>query len=128
MSAVLKAISDGMDALALNYDFKKWKGKPIYPYWVGEYQEVPSPNEDGREDVQFILTGFARGENASEALEDAKQKIKEYFPSVGGRRAITESGSAVAIFYAGSFDNLPTGDAELEKIQINLDVKEWRVK
>ena len=40
----------------------------------------------------------------------------------------TDSGSVVAIFYANTFGDLPTGDAELEKIEINLTIKEWSVK
>ena len=47
-------------------------------------------------------------------------KIKKEFPSIGGLMAITESGSAVAIFYANTLANIPTGDEELKKIQINL--------
>ena len=39
---------------------------------------------------------------------------------------MAEDGSAVAIFYATSLV-VPTGDAELKRIQINLDVKEWSV-
>ena len=117
-----------MDALGIPYDFKKWHGYTPGMYFVGEYQEVESINEDGEQETQFILSGFARGENAIAELEEAKNKIRNYFPSVGGKVAITDSGSAVAIFYASTFGNLPTGDAELEKIQINLKVKEWSVR
>ena len=122
---MLKTIADAMDALGINYDFKRWQGLPSYPYFVGEYQEVESINEDGMQETQFILNGFARGEDAIAELERAKKKIQKHFPQVGGRLATTEAGSAVAIFYASAFENLPTGDAELEKIQINLKIKEW---
>jgi len=125
---MLKIISDAMYALGIPYDFKKWHGKPPQMYFVGEYQEVESDNEYGEQETQFILSGFARGKNATEELEEAKNKIKNYFPPVGGRLATTDSGSRVAIFYASAFGNLPTGDAELEKIQINLKVKEWSVR
>ena len=123
--AVLQTVKKEMYALGINYRFKRWKGKPVYPYFTGEYQEVESTNEDGMQETQFILTGFARGENAIDDLEDIKEKIQKHFPQVGGRLATTESGSRVAIFYASAFENFPTGDAELEKIQINLKVKEW---
>lgn len=122
---MLKIISDAMNALGINYDFKRWHGKPPGMYFVGEYQEVESANEDGEQETQFILTGNARGENAIEELERAKNKIKKYFPKDSGRLATTESGSRVAIYYASTFENFPSGDAELEKIQINLKVKEW---
>ena len=125
--SVLKVIADEMDALGINYDFEEWKGELVYPYFTGEYQETESLDEDGEQEVQFILNGFARGITAHADLEEAKNKIKKHFPSIGGRLAITEE-SRVAIFYANTFGDLPTGDAELEKIEINLTIKEWSVK
>jgi hypothetical protein len=129
----LKAISDAMDALGINYAFGEYvlekseeseEVKPKYPYFVGEYQERENMNEDGMTEKQFILTGFARGKGAIAELESTKEKIKKYFPQVGGRLT-TVDGSAVVIYYASAFGNLPTGDASLKKIQINLNTKEW---
>jgi hypothetical protein len=123
--SVLKVIAEEMDALSINYDFEEWKGEPIYPYFTGEYQEAESLNEEGEQETQFILNGFARGMSAYTDLEETKNKIKKHFPAIGGRLATTESGSRVAIFYANTLGNLPTGDAELKRIQINLKIKEW---
>ncbi len=120
----LKIITDAMKALGLNYSFMEWNGKPEYPYFVGEYQEIPSLNEDGLQESTFLLTGFSR--ESWLALENAKEKIESYFNKVGGRTVIADSGSAVAVFYSNSLV-IPTGDAELKKIQINLDIKEWKV-
>lgn len=122
--AGLKIISDAMEALGLNYDFMEWTGQPKYPYFVGEYQEITPTNESGMQESTFLLTGFSR--ESWLALEDAKEAIRDYFNKVSGKTVIAEDGTAVAIFYANSFV-LPTGDAELKKIQINLDVKEWSV-
>lgn len=127
--AVLKTIKDSMKEIGINYQFKKWKGHPVYPYFVGSYQEVPTPGEDGMQETSFILTGFARSDGSVDGvlqLEDAKEKIENYFNTE--YVANTDSGSVVAIFYANTFGDLPTGDAELEKIEINLTIKEWRVK
>ena len=121
----LKIISDAMDSLGLNYAFMEWTDKPAYPYFIGEYQEIESMNEDGMQEAQFILTGFSR--ETWVALEDAKEKIASLFNKVGGKTVIADSGSAVAVFYANSLV-VPTGDAELKKIQINLTIKEWSVK
>lgn len=126
--SVSKLIATELDALKINYDFEEWKGKPRYPYFTGEYQEPESLDEDGEQEIQFILNGFARGDTAHADLEAAKKKIKKHFPKVGGRLATTESGSRVAIFYANALGNLPTGDAELKRIQINLKIKEWSVE
>ena len=122
--AALSIINTAMVALGINYLFRNGGSNPKYPYFVGEYQETPSMNEDGMQETTFLLTGYARGEDAIAELEEVKEKIKKHFPQVGGRLA-TVDGSAVAIFYDNAFANLPTGDAELEKIQINLKVKEW---
>lgn len=127
MSA-LKVIASEMDALGINYDFEEWKGQPKYPYFTGEYQEPESLDEDGEQEIQFILNGFARGKTAHADLEEVKKKIKKHFPKVGGRLATTETGSRVAIFYANALGNLPTGDADLKRIQINLKIKEWSVE
>ena len=129
--AVLKTIKESMKELGINYQFKKWKGHPIYPYFVGSYQEVPTPGEDGMQETSFILTGFARSDGNVDGvlqLEEAKEKIEAYFNTVNGKVANTDNGSVVAIFYANTFGDLPTGDAELEKIEINLTIKEWSVK
>jgi hypothetical protein len=126
--AVLKTIKDSMKEIGINYQFKKWKGHPTYPYFVGSYQEVPNPFEDGMQETSFILTGFARSDGKADGilqLEEAKETIKKHFNT--GKVAIVD-GSAVAIFYANTFGDLPTGDAELEKIEINLTIKEWSVK
>lgn len=123
----LKVISDAMTALGLNYGFMEYKAGKQLPkmYFVGEYQEIEPMNEDGLQETTFLLTGFSRGTWFQ--LEEAKQKIADYFSKVSGRTVIADNGSAVAVFYANSLV-VPTGDAELKRIQINLDVKEWSVK
>lgn len=124
-NAVLSAVSDGMASCGLNYAFIEWKDKPAYPYFVGEYQESEPMTEDGLQECDFILSGWTRGAYAD--LETAKEKIERYFDRVSGNTVIADNGSAVAIFY-GSNSVVPTGDAELKKIEIHLKVKEWKVK
>lgn len=122
----LKIISQAMDALGLEYDFVRYDKKPVvYPYWVGEYQETAPTSESGHSTSSFLLTGFHRG--AWDDLETQKESIANYFNKVSGKTVMAEDGSAVAIFYSNSLI-LPTMDAELKRIQINLDVHEWSVK
>lgn len=120
---MLKAVDSGMEALGLNYAFMQWEGDVAYPYFVGSYQESPPMSEDGMQEATFILTGFTRGKWLD--LEAAKEKIENYFNKISGKTVIAE-GSAVAIFYENSLV-VPTGDAELKRIDINLSVKEWKV-
>lgn len=126
----LKIISDAMSEMGLNYEFMEWTTKPSYPYFTGEYQEIEPLSEDGLQETAFILNGFARdtgeGKTAFLALEDAKEKIAAYFSKVSGKTVTTDKGSAVAVFYANSLV-VPTGDAELKRLQINLTIKEWSV-
>lgn len=120
----LKIIADAMKELGLNYRFMEWKTKPSYPYFTGEYQESEPITEDGFQETTFILNGFSR--ESWEALEEAKESIQNYFNKVSGKTVIAEDGSAVAVFYLTS-TVIPTGDAELKRIQINLEIKEWSV-
>lgn len=122
---VLKIISDTMTALGLEYGFGEYSGNPVvYPYFVGEYTETEMFDESGLQEGTFLLTGFSRGSWLD--LENAKERIEKQFNRVSGRIGITDTGSAVAIFYAHSLI-VPTGDAELKSIQINLNIKEWKV-
>lgn len=123
-SAVRALIKSGMDALGLNYAFMQWEEDPADPYFTGSYQEIESMTEDGLQEASFILSGWTRGIWAD--LEEAKEKIENYFNRVSGRTVIAENGSAVAIFYGSSLV-VPTGDAELKRIDITLTVKEWKV-
>lgn len=123
----LKIISDSMESIGLTYAFMEWVGTPEDSYWIGEYQEEEPMYENGMQESTFILTGFARGVTAFADLESAKQKIKEHFHPIGGKKVIADNGSAVAIFYASSF-HIRTDDGEVKKIQVNLNVKEWSVK
>lgn len=122
----LKIISSAMDHLGLEYGFLRYVKRPIvYPYWVGEYSESPPASESGLTTSTFMLTGFHRG--AWDDLEAQKERIENYFNKISGKVVMVDDGSAVAIFYATSLI-VPTGDAELKRIQINLDVQEWSVK
>ena len=122
----LRIINKAMGTLGLEYGFVRYEKKPtVYPYWVGEYQENITTTESGHSTSSFMLTGFHRGTWAD--LEQQKERIENYFNKVSGKTVMAEDGSAVAIFYANSLI-LPTMDAELKRIRINLDVHEWSVK
>lgn len=121
---VMKVVSDAMESLGIEYEFVTFTRSPVYPYFVGEYTETESFTEDGLQESTFLLTGFSR--DSWLTLVAAADKIRGYFDKVSGKTVISDNGSAVAIFYANSLI-VPTGDAELKSIQINLSVKEWKV-
>ena len=122
--AALSIVSNSMNELGINYEFGEWTSAVVYPYFVGEYQEVPNPNEDGMLESQFILNGFSRGSWLE--LEEAKEKIENHFNKVSGKIVTADDKSTVAIFYENGLI-VPTGDEQLKRIQINLKIKEWKV-
>lgn len=126
-------VQNSMNALGIEYAFAEYaastdeegeESKIVYPYFVGEYTESEPMTEDGLHEATFMLTGFSR--DSWLTLEDAKERIERYFNMSSGKTYITARGTGIAISYAGSMV-VPTGDAELKKIQINLDIKEWKV-
>lgn len=118
----LNFIKKQMNKLSVPYEFGQWNSKVTYPYFVGEIIEEPPINEDGGEQKTFILTGFHRGTFAE--LIEVKEKIKNHFDPIFGLRA-SVNGAAIAVFYDGFFF-VPTGEATLKKIQINLKIKTWK--
>lgn len=120
----LAFINEQMDILAIPYEFMEWTAENIPNlYFTGE---APSGEqilaEDGSEETIFILNGFNRGKRID--LEYAKEKIKKHFNPIVGLRAKTKSGS-IAVFYENGF-YVPIGEANLNRIQINLIIKEWK--
>jgi hypothetical protein len=122
---LLKVVSAGMTELGIEYEFGEYtKKRIVYPYFVGEYTEQEPMTEDGLQETTFLLSGFSRGTWLT--LENAREKIENYFNKVYGKTVMVDDGSAVAVFYGNSLI-VPTGDEELKKIQINLQCKEWKV-
>lgn len=119
----LGVLSEKLNKHNVPYDFMRWTSDLIYPYWVGEYNEVPTTYENGYKETNFILTGTTRNDWLE--LEEQKELIERIFPADGGFYFATEKGRGV-IFYENAFP-IPTGEADLKRMQINLKIKEWKV-
>ena len=118
----LKFINNEMDAIAVPYQFGGWSGKTVYPYGVGEITEEATLTEDGAEESTLMLTFWNRGSLI--ALENIKTTIKKHFHPIYGLRSDTDSG-AIAVFFDTAF-LVPSGEADIFKMQINLKIKEWK--
>lgn len=108
--------------MGIPYEFMEWTQEVSFPFFVGEYSEIESLNEDGLEEGTFILTGTTTGTYLE--LETVKETVKNYF-GYEGITAILDSGSGIAVSYGTSFP-IPIDEQEVRRIQINLNVKEWR--
>ena len=122
MIDVLGIISTELTALGVPYEFMRWTSEAVDTYFVGEYTEIPTFTEDGYKEGTILLTGTTVGGWLE--LEQLKEKIKNHFPNGFGKRFTTEDG-VVVIYYSHSFP-VDTGEAELKRIQINLDVQMWK--
>ena len=122
MIDVLGIINKELNSISVPYEYMRWTSDVQDLYFVGEYSEVPIDTEDGAEETSFILTGFTR--NKWLELEQHKNNIKSHFNPVSGFRTTADCG-AVAIFYENSFP-VPTDEADLKRIQINLKIKQWK--
>ena len=118
----LKFINEQLTAINVPYEFGEWTTAVKYPYFTGEITEEPISTEDGLEQSTLLLNGFHRGKYVD--LEEIKAKIKKHFHPIHGLRGQTDSGS-IAVFYGGAFF-VPTNEADLKRIQINLTIKEWK--
>lgn len=126
MDEILEFISNELEKAGVPYEFLIWTQPVTYPYFVGKYNEFESTLESGEQDKTFILNGFCRGEGSRMKLEEMRKIVEKTFPDNGGKIATLNSGSAVAIFYGNSF-YVPTGEEELYNLQINLNIKFWKV-
>lgn len=121
---MLEIIKQEMDILGINYEPMEWTSTKIpSDYWVGEWTDVPTLEEDGKEEYTFTLTGTTRGKWS--LLEAVKDRIKSHFPSVGGLRIQKDNGDVIIVFFNGAFP-VPTGEMGLKRMQINLDIKVWK--
>ena len=119
----LKFISDQMAAIGVNYEFIAWTSEPKYPYFVGDITELPVTTADGKHESTMLLSGFTRGDILD--LEIAKNKIKAHFHPLHGLHGQT-AGGAIVVFYDGA-QYIPTGEAELYRVEMTIKILEGRV-
>lgn len=115
-------ISAQMEVLALPYEFMEWTSNIRYPYYVGEITEEPISDESGERISTMIISGFHRGRFID--LERDKEKMEAHFDPVCGLSGETDSGS-IAVFFENAF-YVPTGEADLKRIEIHLRIIEWK--
>ena len=119
----LNCIKSLMEDLRIPYSYMEWKGSIPDRYWVGEYQEINNDNLEatGYQETSFYLSGFTRASNM--LLEEDKERIRK---GCENYRRILRSGSGITISYETA-KPVKTGNAELKRIDITLNIQEWRV-
>lgn len=122
MKSILGTLATELNSIGVPYEYMRWTSVVEYPYWVGELTEVATINEDGYKEYTAMVTGTTKGSWLE--LEETRAKIEDHFPSVYGFRTQMDEGTVV-IFYENSFP-VPTGEADLKRMQINLRIMQWK--
>ena len=116
MIKVLTTIKNELEKMNIPYTFDGWDNEVELPQFVGEISEIPTLDEDGKNEYSFILTGFATSYSDLFAIcEQLRSKFKT---------------SAIVDGIVIKYDNTTTvdnGTDDLKQIQINLTIKEWSV-
>lgn len=123
-ASTMKYLSDQLASMGVPFAWMRWNGEAATEstcYFVGEYTEVETPTrqEEGRQEISVILRGFTRG--AWLLLEREKEKIEQGLPQT----TLLDDGTGLAISYDYG-KVVPTGDAALKSVKINLTVQEWK--
>lgn len=126
MKEIVKKVGEVLSG-GINYRFLRWKGDPVYPYFIGELHKAGGGDESGEAEYELLLTGFYRGEDEMQ-LYEAAEKVLEMFPEDTGRLIQCRSGTMLVS--AGTIlPDLSTDmGTELSRMQITLEIKRWKGK
>ena len=118
----LAFIASALSKTGIQYAYQRWNGKGADMYWIGSYVEQQYLPEDQSQLTLFLLDGFSTNGSWS-WLEIEKEVIKALFSDV---RELLTSNSGISV-RVESVQTIPTGTADVKRIEIQLLVKEWRV-
>ena len=119
MKKVLNVLKNEFKSMNVPYEFDAWKSNIQLPYFVGEISEVPTTDEDGKREFDFILTG--EDMNTYSQLLDYSESIEKRYKY--GHSAVV-SGGVVKIIYNNTI-TVPVEDEDVKRIQINITVYLW---
>ena len=124
MEKVLAFIYEQLNTiLGIPYEFMEWTDDKIpSQYWVGELSDSTPITEDGKETYTLLLTGTTRAKWLD--LINTVDAIKGHFPPVEGFR-IDKGSFTIVVTYSNAFP-VPTGEADLKRMQVNLEITTWK--
>ncbi|WP_334196008.1 hypothetical protein [Muricomes intestini] len=124
MKEVLGYINRELEKIGVPYEFMRWNSAVKYPYSTGELSEYEPMTEDGLQEKTLLITAVTN--NSWSELMGIAEKIEKHFPPIGGRTTILDDGSGVAVFFSNTMP-IPSDVEDLKKLQINLNIKLWKV-
>lgn len=119
MKEILEIINKEMSGLGVEYYYLYNTAETVkYPYVTGEYTELGYTAEDGSNSGDLLFEIWNR--DTIEPIVQVLEKIKDHFRDY---RATTTS-KTVHISYVNAAP-LRTGDENLNKYEVHLDVNYW---
>ena len=116
MINVLTILNEELEKMNIPYTFDTWNKDVELPQFIGEIQEEPTVDEDGRNEYSFILTGYA---TYYSYLFQVGEKLKEKYKN-------SDIVKGVVIKY-DKLITVDNGIDDLKQVQITLKIKEWSV-
>lgn len=119
MIKVLTIIKNLMDEMNISYTFDEWDNDIIIaekPQFIGEISEIPTSDEDGKNEYSFILTGY--GTNYEQLLFVSKELKSKFKTSSIIDNVVIKYDNTVTVV------NQTNG---VKQIQINLKITDWSV-
>lgn len=106
------------------YEFNLWTDEITYPYWVGEVGETQINRELGEETTSVFVTGTTKGSFSD--LEKQKSLIEKVIPRIDGAFKKVSDSHIIRVYFNGCSPT-PTDNNNIKRLQITLEVKEWRL-
>ena len=119
MKKVLRTLNNEFKLMRIPYEFDNWNSELMLPYFVGEISEVPTLDEDGKREFEFILTG-EDVETYSRLLDYSETIEKRYKHG----HSVVVDGGMVKIIHNNAI-TVPVEDENVKRIQINITVYLW---
>mgnify|MGYP004687552801 CR=1 FL=1 len=119
MINILKTLKNELESLKIPYVYDKWESDVILPFFVGELDEIPTDDEDGKSEYSFTLTG-EDVETYSNLYTYAEKLKKEYKQS----KKIKLDGGYIVVSYENT-QTIPIDLPSVKRIQIKFTIYLW---
>lgn len=119
MTQLLDIVNATLTANNIPYEYEYWTSKVTYPYFVGEYREDDYSFEDGKSNGVFTIRGWSRSNTLELLLY--RDIIEELFRDM----QVIKDNKLCFIRYGGAF-TVPTGEEGLYRLDVKLQVSEWK--
>ncbi len=119
MTDIAGFINGKMDEAGIPYEYGEWTQLVEYPYFVGNLESTEWRYEDACTTATFTIDGWERGSKAKlTVMTDTINKIFEDLQEV-------KDGECYFVYFNNA-QFIPSGEADLFRVTITLNIKTWK--